>query len=75
MALLKRFIIGGLLAGIGAAWYLPLPPHARSLPPASAELATPVRGAIHVHTRRSDGTGDVGAIAAAAARAGSTSSY
>ena len=70
MALLKRFIIGGLLAGIGAAWYLPLPPHARSLPPASAELATPVRGAIHVHTRRSDGTGDVGAIAAAAARAG-----
>jgi hypothetical protein len=68
--LLKPLIVVGLLAGIGAAWYAALPPLTRALPAASREFAVPVRGAIHVHSRRSDGTADVGAIAAAAARAG-----
>jgi hypothetical protein len=54
----------------GAAWYLALPPRAGALPPAPAGQAAPVRGAIHVHSSRSDGTADVGEIAAAAARAG-----
>ncbi len=50
----------------------------RSLPPGPAPLVIgghqasnpPLRGAFHVHTTRSDGTGDPDGIAAAAARAG-----
>jgi hypothetical protein len=49
--------------------YVALPPLPRSLTVASA-LPVPVRGALHVHTRRSDGTGSVDDVAAAAARAG-----
>jgi hypothetical protein len=47
-----------------------------SLPPAPAELTTegrepaPLRGVIHVHTNRSDGSGSPDEVAAAAARAG-----
>ena len=43
---------------------------AQDLPPAPPGLTQPVRGAIHVHSTRSDGTADVETIAAAAARAG-----
>jgi hypothetical protein len=43
-----------------------LPPSAQTLPAASSG----VRGAIHIHTRRSDGSGTPQRIAAAAARAG-----
>lgn len=68
--MLKRLVLIGILAGIAGAWYLALPPRAESLPPAPPGLEQPIRGAIHVHTRRSDGTADVGEIAAAAARAG-----
>ncbi|HLG59417.1 MAG TPA: CehA/McbA family metallohydrolase [Vicinamibacterales bacterium] len=49
--------------------YQSLPPIARAVL-SSAALQTPVRGAFHVHSRRSDGTGTVEDIAAAAARAG-----
>jgi hypothetical protein len=49
--------------------YLSLPPSARAVP-SSAALQLPVRGAFHVHSKRSDGTGTVEDIAAAAARAG-----
>ncbi len=40
--------------------------------PAAATLAAPavVRGAFHIHTERSDGTGTIEEVAAAAARAG-----
>ena len=55
-----------LVAG-AAGSYITMPPGARLLP-ATAE--TPVRGAMHIHTRRSDGTGTVDDVAAAAARAG-----
>lgn len=68
--LLKRLVVVGLLAGIGTGWSLALPPRARSLPAASPDLAMPVRGAIHVHSQRSDGTGDVGEIAVAASLTG-----
>jgi hypothetical protein len=53
-----------------------LPPRPRvSVPvadPAAATLAAPavVRGAYHIHTERSDGTGTIEEVAAAAARAG-----
>jgi hypothetical protein len=52
------------------AWSLALPRRAVSLPALPADFTAPVRGAIHVHTRRSDGTGTVDAVAAAAERAG-----
>jgi hypothetical protein len=58
------------LAGLGAAWYAALPPAARPLPAAPEGLTRPPRGAMHVHTDRSDGTGTVEEVAAAAARAG-----
>ncbi len=53
---------------VAGVWYLLLPPRAAVASPAD-EAAT-VRGAIHVHTTRSDGTGSVDDVAAAAARAG-----
>ena len=55
-----------------AAWLL-APPVARAPAPLPSGLAaSPVRGAIHIHTRRSDGTGTVDEVAAAAAAAGLT---
>lgn len=48
-----------------------LPPRARAVAPSDPELAgRTVAGAYHVHTLRSDGSGDRAAVAAAAARAG-----
>ncbi len=47
-----------------------LPRGARELPPPSEGLKTPVRGVIHVHTNRSDGTAPVDEVLRAAARAG-----
>ena len=57
--MLKRLFLVALLAGIAGAWYLALPPRAESLPPLRPGLEEPLRGAIHVHSRRSDGTGEV----------------
>jgi hypothetical protein len=67
---LKRLLLAGAALAAGAAWYASLPPRAMTVPPAPAGLAPPVRGALHVHSNRSDGTADVATIAAAAARAG-----
>ena len=47
-----------------------LPRASRELPPPGEGLKTPVRGAIHVHTNRSDGTAPVDEVLRAAARAG-----
>jgi len=47
---------------------LPSPP--RELPPPGEGLKAPVRGVIHVHTNRSDGTASVDEVLRAAARAG-----
>jgi hypothetical protein len=64
-------VIKGLLLVLvliaGMAWFL-APPGARPL--AHTSMLMPVRGALHVHTRRSDGTGTIDEVAAAAARAG-----
>ena len=58
-----------VLLAIIAAWYAALPP--RAMPAAAqSELRAPVRGAIHIHTRRSDGTGTLDSVAEAASRAG-----
>ena len=68
--MLTRVAVIILLASVAGTWYIALPPRATALLTVSSPLALPVRGAIHVHSQRSDGTGDVEAIAAAAARAG-----
>ena len=65
---MKRVVLVLLVAGI--AWYLALPSRAVPMPPLAVGLTLPPRGAIHVHTRRSDGTGTPEAVAAAAERAG-----
>lgn len=64
-----RWIAGLIVVAITAAVYVMMPPAARTLP-ASPALRAPVRGAIHIHTRRSDGGGTVDDVARAASRAG-----
>lgn len=65
-----RVLLPLLVAALGAAWYLALPPRAPVQAAAGSESRPELRGAIHVHTNRSDGTGSVEDVAAAAARAG-----
>ena len=67
---MRRLILLALLAAVAAAVIAVLPPRARELPPAVRGLRAPVRGAVHVHTSRSDGSGTVDDVAAAAGRAG-----
>jgi hypothetical protein len=64
-----RWIVGLIAVAIAATSYTSMPRAARSLA-ASPSLRPPVRGAIHIHTRRSDGTGTVDDVARAASRAG-----
>ena len=59
-----------ILVAVAGAWYAALPPRVRTLPPLGEEVPIPVRGVVHVHTNRSDGTGTMESVAAAAARAG-----
>ena len=68
--MLGRIVVFSLIVAAGAAWYAERPAPTRVLPAVPAAVPTSVRGAIHVHTTRSDGSGDAPAIAAAAARAG-----
>ena len=74
----KRLARRGSLVALVAAgvflfvWSLPPRPRAFDAPGWDALAARTVSGAYHVHTTRSDGNGDRGAVAAAAARAGLT---
>lgn len=65
----KPLVAIGVVICLAGLWYAALPPRAPSLAASASEDAT-VRGVIHVHTSRSDGTGTVDEVAAAAARAG-----
>jgi hypothetical protein len=63
----RRVIVVAVLALVGAGYAALLPPGPIAAPAPGAEQ---VRGAIHVHTNRSDGAGTPADVAAAAARAG-----
>ena len=58
-----------MVVGIAAVITVLLPPRKQRIDTAT-DIAAHVRGAIHVHTNRSDGSGSVDDVAAAAARAG-----
>jgi len=58
-----------LAAAIGTALLLSMPPATRMTPSFTGGSPT-VRGAYHIHSNRSDGSGSIDDIAAAAARAG-----
>ena len=66
---MTRLLLSVIVAALGIAWYLILPPAAIAVQSVAA-ITPPVRGVIHVHTRRSDGTGTPESVAAEAARAG-----
>jgi hypothetical protein len=65
--LLRR---GALLLIAAILLFVMMPRAARQLPTRPAGLPAPVRGVIHVHTNRSDGTGSVDDVIRAAANAG-----
>jgi hypothetical protein len=66
----RRIVLPTLVAAGVVGVYLLTPPAARPLPDPPTGLAASPRGALHIHTRRSDGSGTVDDVAAAAARAG-----
>jgi len=68
---MRRWFWIAVVVAVGVAWYRLLPPSPVTLAvSATGATLAPIRGAIHVHTRRSDGTGTVDEVAAAARRAG-----
>ena len=66
---MRRWLAIAVAIAVGVTWYSILPASSVTLSPGDGSVP-PVRGAIHVHTRRSDGTGTVEEVAAAASRAG-----
>ncbi len=66
---MRRWLAGAVAVAVAVTWYLIVPASPVTLSSAAGSLP-PVRGAIHIHTRRSDGTGTAEEVAAAASRAG-----
>jgi hypothetical protein len=69
----KRFLLAAtlVLAALGILTVIALPPPTIAAPPPAWKYLWPIaRGAYHMHSLRSDGTGTLDEIAAAAARAG-----
>jgi hypothetical protein len=66
----RRIVVLVVLAASAGGVYVLIPPAARLLPQAPSGLTVPVRGAVHIHTRRSDGSGTIEDVSAAASRAG-----
>ena len=67
---MRRIVLAVIAIGIVVGVFALVPPAAQPLPGVTPGLAAPIRGAIHIHTRRSDGSGTLDDVAAAAARAG-----
>ena len=65
----KGLLLPGVAALAAGAVVLSLPPRVMTLP-VPEDFGPTVRGAVHVHTLRSDGSGTIDQVAAAAARAG-----
>jgi hypothetical protein len=65
----RRWVAAAVILACGLSSFLLLPQSPVTLV-ATAGTTVPIRGAIHVHTRRSDGTGTVEEVAEAAKRAG-----
>lgn len=65
-----RWVALVAVAAGSLAWCSLLPPSPVVLAPSDTAAAAPVRGVIHVHTRKSDGAGTIDDVAAAAALAG-----
>jgi hypothetical protein len=65
---LVRLLPVAVIVAVVSASFVMMPQSPQVLP--SNGMRAAVRGAMHIHTRRSDGTGTVDQIAAAAARAG-----
>ena len=63
--LLLLVCLGALVGGL----YFGAPPPA-PIVSSESSISRPIRGAIHVHTRRSDGTGTMETVAEAASAAG-----
>ena len=68
--IVRRIVLAVVAIGFGLGLFALVPPAAQPLPAPPPGIAAPVRGAVHIHTRRSDGSGTVDRVAAAAARAG-----
>jgi hypothetical protein len=64
---LRRLVILVLAA---IALFALMPSGTRSLPSSAADVAPGIRGEIHIHTSRSDGTGSIDDVTLAAARSG-----
>jgi hypothetical protein len=65
-------VLLGVLTIVAVGLYLAAPPAPRDIQPATFTIAAPAiaRGVVHVHTTRSDGSGTIDEVAAAAASAG-----
>jgi hypothetical protein len=66
----SRIVSLGVVIAIVVLWALAIPPASAPLPPVPAAVTPAPRGAVHIHTRRSDGGGTVEQVARAAAGAG-----
>lgn len=66
----KSLVLLLVLAALAGGYVALLPARSAWTPPAEEGAVPPVRGAFHVHSSRSDGTGSVEEIAVAAERAG-----
>ncbi|HEY6211958.1 MAG TPA: hypothetical protein VIW45_06715, partial [Vicinamibacterales bacterium] len=65
--LMRRLVI--VLIALGALWWM-MPPAARQLAAPPSDPPSGLRGVVHIHTNRSDGTGSVDDVLRAAAAAG-----
>src|SRR5262249_6895858 len=69
-AMIGRIFAGLVIVGCAVALTVNLPSKARVVGPMPQDFGPVVRGAIHVHTTRSGGTGTLDDVAAAASKAG-----